>query len=175
MARPTKLTQEVQNKICGLLRLGNYFSTACRAAGIKASTGYNWLTWGEDSQSKYHAFYEAVDQADAEGEALLLATVRSHGVNWQAAMTMLERKYKDKWGRVDQVVTDNKNTITSKAEVKGEINVIERADADRVKSVLLILADAGAIRVATPPAAGTQMDAVYPPQTQHQAGSLSVN
>jgi hypothetical protein len=48
MARPTMLTRVRHARIVELLRDGVPFATACRAVGISASAGYEWLYrgWG---------------------------------------------------------------------------------------------------------------------------------
>ncbi len=43
MARPTKLTPELQETILRYLRHGSYVETASAAAGINKSTFYDWL------------------------------------------------------------------------------------------------------------------------------------
>ena len=47
MARPTKLTPEVQLEICNWLKLGYYQEDAAIMAGISASTYYEWMKKGE--------------------------------------------------------------------------------------------------------------------------------
>jgi hypothetical protein len=66
-ARPTKLTRLRHERIVELLRDGTPFATACRAAGISASAGYEWLYrgWGTHPDRPpapvYVAFARAVD------------------------------------------------------------------------------------------------------------------
>ena len=47
MARPTKLTVEVRDRIVAAIRAGNYPEAAAQAAGISPSTFYRWLGRGE--------------------------------------------------------------------------------------------------------------------------------
>jgi hypothetical protein len=46
MARPTMLTRVRHERIINLLRDGVPFATACRAVGVSASAGYEWLYRG---------------------------------------------------------------------------------------------------------------------------------
>ena len=50
MARPTKLTPEVQENICNWLKLGYYQEDAAIMAGISASTYYEWMNKGEQER-----------------------------------------------------------------------------------------------------------------------------
>ena len=47
MARPSKLTPEVQENICNWLKLGYYQEDAAIMAGIAPSTYYEWMKKGE--------------------------------------------------------------------------------------------------------------------------------
>ena len=50
MARPSKLTPEVQENICNWLKLGYYQEDAAIMAGISASTYYEWMKKGEQER-----------------------------------------------------------------------------------------------------------------------------
>jgi hypothetical protein len=99
--RKTKLTKERQDKICELLRAGNYFDAACGAVGITPQTGYNWLKRGNDAKSGiYFDFFEAVKKAEAEAEAATVVIIRKAALDtWQAAAWWLERRFPGKWGK----------------------------------------------------------------------------
>lgn len=101
MGRPTKLTPELQVKIVEIIRAGNYADVAAEAVGIGSSTYYHWLALGRDATSgKYRDFRDAVKAAECYAEVRAVAIVQKHMVdNWQAAMTYLERKFPDRWGR----------------------------------------------------------------------------
>jgi transposase len=103
--RPTKLTPELQAKLCDAIRAGNYMETAAAFAGIRKATLQNWLRRGaRQTQGIYHAFSEAVEKALADSEArdvALIAKAAADG-QWQAAAWRLERKFPDRWGRRDR-------------------------------------------------------------------------
>ena len=101
MGRKTKLTPELQEKILLHIRAGNYIRTACMAVGISEQDYFNWVKWGEQRRKGvFFEFFKAVKKAEAEAEARLVTIVNLAGPsNWQAAMTMLERKYPDRWGK----------------------------------------------------------------------------
>jgi hypothetical protein len=119
MARPIKLTPEIQKALCDCLRSGCYAVTACARAGISESTYYLWLQKGEAGQRPYLEFLESVKKADADAEALLAATVMrvaldSENPCWQAAMTMLERRHPERWGR---------RLVEAKVAIDGEVTI----------------------------------------------------
>ncbi len=47
MARPSKLTPDIQLEICNWLKLGYYQEDAATMAGISSSTYYEWMKKGE--------------------------------------------------------------------------------------------------------------------------------
>lgn len=107
--RPSKLTPEVQERICQLLKLGNTFRTACEVAGIGASTGLEWRQRGEDRHASregdaaYAEFAGAVRKAEEEAAARNVGIIQQAAKqSWQAAAWWLERKFPGEWGRVDR-------------------------------------------------------------------------
>lgn len=103
--KTTKLTPELQQKICGLIQAGNYAKTAALACGIAESTYYLWLAKGKKAKrGQYHDFYQAIEQAQAEGEMKLVSVIAESSLeSWQAAAWMLERKFPQAWGRKERV------------------------------------------------------------------------
>ena len=99
--RRSKLTPELQDKIVKVIRAGNYACVAAEFACIGETTFYRWLEQGEAEESgPYREFREAVKSAEREAEIRAVATVQGHmGKSWQAAMTFLERKFPQRWGR----------------------------------------------------------------------------
>ena len=105
--RPCKLTPEVQEKICRAIRAGNYAYVAAEYAGIGASTYHRWMQQGEQETSgPFREFRDAVKNAESEAEVRAVAIIQKHMErNWQAAMTYLERKHPQRWGRRLDVTT----------------------------------------------------------------------
>lgn len=104
MARPSKLTPELQAEICEHLEAGNYLETAAAAVGVHKSTVYDWMDKGADEEEGPHAdFLAAVDLARALAEIHDVAQVRARVDNWQAHMTLLERRSPDRWGRKQRI------------------------------------------------------------------------
>jgi transposase len=107
--RPTKCTPETVEAICNALRDGLYAVTAARLAKIDEVTLYRWLEQGEKGVEPYAAFRQSVKEAEAKAEQDALKTARAGatgtemnpGPHWTSAMTFLERRWPDRWGKRD--------------------------------------------------------------------------
>ncbi len=99
MARRTKLTPELQERICQIIRSGNYRVTACQAVGIHPDTFNDWM---KKKRQPYLRFSEAVRAAEADCERVLVQIVLGEAIekkNWKAALEMLSRKFPANWAR----------------------------------------------------------------------------
>ena len=107
MARPTKLTQEITDRICLAIRAGNYAKIAAAMAGVGETTYYRWLELSAEPNAKkeYREFRESVERAEAEAEISAVARIKQAADNgtWQAASWLLERKHGERWGRNDKL------------------------------------------------------------------------
>ena len=112
LGRPTKLTPQLQEKLCKYIAAGNYLVTACNAVGINPETLRRWEDWALEEQSNsggiYNDLYVALKKAEAEAEARRVARIEASGKtgNWLADMTHLERRHPDRWGRKDRHQVD---------------------------------------------------------------------
>lgn len=96
MARKTKYTPELVQRICGALEFGATHEIACGYAGIVPSTFYEWL-------KKKPEFSEAVKGAEARAAVKWLAKIEQAATtHWQAAAWKLERRYPSQYGRTVQ-------------------------------------------------------------------------
>ncbi|WP_433513863.1 hypothetical protein ACQP2T_61665 [Nonomuraea sp. CA-143628] len=75
--RRTKLTPELQERLCGHIREGLYLTTACALTNLGESTVYRWLADAEkdDAPEDLRAFAEAVERARAEAERLAVEVI----------------------------------------------------------------------------------------------------
>jgi hypothetical protein len=105
VANKKKFTPELGNKICALVRAGNYVETAMVASGITRQTLMRWLRAGKAGESKELVeFNERYSKACAESEALFLGVIqKSAAEHWQAAAWILERRFPEKWGKRERV------------------------------------------------------------------------
>jgi len=84
------------------IRDGNYRETAYRQAGIAKQTFYSWLMRAEAGDDVAIQFVDTLEKAEADAEADMVRNVRKASQLpqfWAAGMTVLERKFPDKWGR----------------------------------------------------------------------------
>lgn len=107
MARPTKLTPEVRDKIVKAISAGAYATVAAKAAGIGESTYFRWLEEAtkENAKPELVEFRESVKEAEAQAEIANIALIRTaaQAGTWQAAAWYLERKHAERWGRTTKL------------------------------------------------------------------------
>jgi Transposase len=109
VARPTKLNDEVQERIVAEILAGGTHAEAATAGGINAATFYQWTARGaEKPTSVYGRFARAVAEAEAERERMappvpegglvriLEAAARNGSI--RAAQWLLERQWPERWG-----------------------------------------------------------------------------
>lgn len=116
MARPTKLTPDVQEKITQALRMGATYDLACKYAGISYQTFRNWITRAENelqrvsdnarasvtkAEHPYVELFDAVQKAEGDAAIGWLAKIEkaANDGNWQAAAWKLERRYSKDYNR----------------------------------------------------------------------------
>ncbi len=119
MARPTKLTSDVQTKIINALDAGNYFDASCEYAGVTSRTGYNWSERGKleserrdkpnvkentkqwKKEEPFFQFFHAVSRASAQVEVATIAQIKRSGIGtnakYDAKGNELEPAYQGDW------------------------------------------------------------------------------
>lgn len=109
MARRSKYTEEVIEKVEQAIRLGSTYRLAALYAGISETTFQDWMRTKP-------AFSARVKEAEGAASVQWLAKIEkaaSDG-NWQAAAWKLERRYPHEYGRKVQEV-DVRLTIEQEA------------------------------------------------------------
>lgn len=104
MARPTKLTPEIQQLIVQALSVGTTHKLTCQYAGITETCFYEWLDKGRRGLQPYAEFTEAVKKTEGRAVVGWLAKIEaaaSEG-SWQAAAWKLERRYPQDYGKTVQ-------------------------------------------------------------------------
>ena len=92
--RPPKLTPEIQDRICELIRWGNYREVAAGACDIPDRTFSRWCTRGRKATSgMYFIFWRAILKAERDAEIEAVRQVRIEDKKW-----WLERKFNTRWG-----------------------------------------------------------------------------
>jgi transposase len=90
--RPTKLTPELQEKLCQALESGDFVETACAIVGVSVASVYTWLALGRGepvtvhgpkgpvalrARSEHRAFLEAFLRASALAEHRMVITLQA--------------------------------------------------------------------------------------------------
>lgn len=135
MARPSKLTPDRQRAIVLAIASGSYCTVAALANGVDESTYFRWMKRGKEAprdpdtdapvipeDERYCEFYEAVKEAEAKAEVLAVGRIQQAAAQgtWQASAWYLERKYPDRWGRKDHVVSEVSGPNGGPIEVDAE-------------------------------------------------------
>lgn len=97
-----KLTDDLMTRIAGQIKKGNYVRTSCLAVGVSQSTFYAWKAQGETDikagkRTKYSAFVEMIDHADAVAQQRLVRTVINEG-GWKGSLEILKRRFPKEFG-----------------------------------------------------------------------------
>jgi len=91
MARPCKLTNDVQDSILESIELGMTYQQAANIAGIDETTFHRWKRQGEDANSgKFHQFCLAIKRANEKAKLILLKRIGESGEGGQILETTRE-------------------------------------------------------------------------------------
>jgi UDP-N-acetylmuramoylalanine-D-glutamate ligase len=161
MARPTKLTPEVQAAICAHVRAGGYTKTAARAAGVARDTFHEWMRRGvAEEAGPYRDFYDAVERARAEHELDLIALLRKAAPKaWKAAAFLLDRADRQRAARLDRAKT-RAETKVLEAKAAGELppDTVVLSPGDAAFDQLMREKWGGPRQGTTPPATPSEGD-----------------
>lgn len=142
MGRKLKLTPELIKEASDLVKMGNYTETVCKYLGIGDTTWYRWMKEGEAEKSGIKRdFWESIKKAESYAEIRNVQIIQKTAEKakddpklWVAAMTFLERKFPDRWGRKDKVKADLQHTGKDGGPIKTEhetnINLADLTDEE---------------------------------------------
>ena len=157
VGRPSKLTPEIQATVVQYVRGGNYFSVACRAAGLSYATFQEWMSRGEDKNAdpakpptpEFEAFARSIRKAEADAEASSITLIRTAArTSWQAAAWYLERKYPDRYGRRERIsVGGDDDAPPIRTESKAVVGHVDLGTKEDLAEIITGLLDAGAVRM----------------------------
>ena len=103
----------------------------CSLLRINRSTYYEWLRRGRIGENPYAKLVEDLEYVEAELEKRLMGVVMDaalEGKNWIPAMTILERKWPQNYGRNRDVTITHKSTNVPALEEVNVIDVTEELD-----------------------------------------------
>jgi hypothetical protein len=134
MARPSKLTPELQKRIGENIALGLTYRLAAESAGVTYKLLNLWMQQGKNSTSgKYFQFAQYINKCNADGALKLLERLNEavKAGNCTVCMWILERRFSEDFGRRQyrkmDIVSENKNE---------NVEIIVN-DADRIRKQIL--------------------------------------
>ena len=120
VGRPTKLDDLRAKRIVDAIASGMSRTAAAASARVARATLMDWLARGRDGEQPYADFLDRVKAAEAEAESLMVACVRTAGLeprHWQAAAWWLERARPADWAKREP----SKDEETARAESTGGV------------------------------------------------------
>jgi hypothetical protein len=141
MARPSKLTPDIQKRIGENISLGLTYRLAVEAAGITYKPFNEYMNRGKTEKSgKYYQFAQHIKKCNAEGARKLLERLNdtAEAGNCQVCMFILERRFPEEFGRrvyrktnvVSENINENVDIVVNDAdEIRKQI--IEKFACDR--------------------------------------------
>lgn len=134
MARPTKLTPELQELICDYLANGVPQYAAAAAVGITSTTLDNWKRRGRDAMNAstkpkpedaaYVEFLAAVELARGRAEAVYAMIVRrAADADAKVAMWWLDRAHPENWAQRQEVAVSG--AVEERRTLRIELPTIE--------------------------------------------------
>ncbi len=130
-------TYEQHSSIVEFLKAGNFFETACAAAGVRVTTARNWLLVGTDPDAgDCTEFRNDVLKAMAEAEASLVNVMHEAALagDSKAAMQLLERRYPVRWAQKIRVVVEE--------QLSAAVDRVERLESEIGREALDRVLDA---------------------------------
>lgn len=143
--RPRKLNVARQETLTLALVNGATYELAAKYAGISYPTLRRWLVrGGNEPESDYGQFTQAVKRAEAEAALAALAKITGAAQNgdWRAAAWLLEHRYPQQYGRVRVEITGQDDTPVQVQAVPRE------PEPDRIAEILAVLCDMGVLTMA---------------------------
>ena len=111
-AKPHAIKPSEIDKICNLIRSGNYVKTSVKAVGVNYNTFLGYMRQGKKGIRPYDEYYEKVEKAKAEFEAGAVSKISESGAdgNIGAYMWMLPRMYPKRWQTTQRIEAEVDNT-----------------------------------------------------------------
>ena len=110
--KPSAIKPSQIERICNLIRSGNYVKTSVKAVGVNYNTFLTYMTRGKKGIKPYDKYYEMVEMAKAGFETDAVSKIAESGAdgNVGAYMWMLPRMYPKRWQTTQRVEAQVDNT-----------------------------------------------------------------
>lgn len=124
------LTHELSEQLCAYIRAGLTKKGACDAMMIGESTFYQWLQRGEQDKEAgknnvYVEFAESLGKAEAAFKLAHIKNIKTAADqgSWQASAWMLERVYRDEYGRNADAKVELTGKDSGPVEVESAVKI----------------------------------------------------
>jgi hypothetical protein len=134
MARPSKLTSEIQQRIGDNIALGLTYRLAAESVGITYKTLNEWNQKGQTEKSgKYFEFSQYIKKCNADGARILLEKLNdaAKAGNCTVCAWILERRFPEEFGRR---IYKKTNVVSANQTVNVEIVV---TDTEKIREKIL--------------------------------------
>jgi hypothetical protein len=111
--RYKKLPSDIKARLLSTIREGNYITTAMSLVGLPLDFYDNCQLQVNKGNPYYREFMRELQKAEAESEVSLTARMLEGGKNFLPCATMLERRFRERYGRSEK----------RQVEVTGEIRI----------------------------------------------------
>lgn len=104
-AKPRELTQGKINKICKLIKEGNFIKQSVIASGVNYSTFYSIMRKGKKGIEPYATWYEQIEIAKAEAETDKVSILNDEMQNGNVGVIQwwLARMHPNRWERTERI------------------------------------------------------------------------
>lgn len=132
--RPVKLNDELIERICDLIRAGNYIEIACRSVGLSKDTYYKYLKKGNDPTVQdpiYKNFTDAVLKAEAE--SLVEMNSKMEGFekgSWKPLAFRLERRFGNFYGKQQRIEVNSNPLDALTSIIEQSKAALQKKDED---------------------------------------------
>lgn len=111
-AKPYAIKPSQIDKICNLIRAGNYVKPSVKAVGVNYNTFLSYMKKGRKEIRPYDEYYKKVEQAKAEFETGAVSKINESGAdgNIGAYMWMLPRMFPKRWQTTQRIEAEVDNT-----------------------------------------------------------------
>lgn len=119
--RPSKLSYQRQEQICGAIEKGRSVESAARRAGVSVPTVYNWIDRGQSEveagkENEYTEFFKRFTQARGEGEewyfSMAMEIAKEEG-DHRFIASLMKQRYPDAWGDTETGVDATQIDVSS--------------------------------------------------------------
>lgn len=112
---PRALNKVKIEKICNLIRCGNYVKTSVKACDVNYNTFLDGMRKGKQGIEPYDEFYYMIEQAKAQAEIDMSSRINESAENGNvgADMWKLARMFPNRWGQTkrQEIKVDNSQKI----------------------------------------------------------------